>query len=83
VIRIAQLIDTEHPDLCIIINFGRRVVGLMNLRDEVEGGDTGRGIASENGLITNGGGDMGFPQPGISDEDQVEGIFDPGGVDEG
>ena len=55
----------------------------MNLRDEVEGGDTGRGIASENGLITNGGGDMGFPQPGISDEDQVEGIFDPGGVDEG
>ena len=26
---------------------------------------------------------MGFPQSGISDEDKVEGIFDPGRVDEG
>jgi hypothetical protein len=26
---------------------------------------------------------MGFAKPGISDEDEVEGLFDPGGVDEG
>ena len=26
---------------------------------------------------------MGFPQPCVSDEDEIEGIFDPGGVDEG
>jgi hypothetical protein len=55
----------------------------MNPRNEVEGGDTGRRITPENGLITNRGGDMGFPKPCVSDEDQVGGIFDPGGVDEG
>lgn len=26
---------------------------------------------------------MGFTKPGVTDEDKVEGIFDPGRVDEG
>ena len=82
-IRITELIDTEDPDLGIVIDFGSWVVRLMDPGNQVEGGDTGRGIAPENRLITDGGGDMGFPQSGVSDEDQIEGIFDPGRVDEG
>jgi hypothetical protein len=83
VIGVTELIDAEDPDLGIVIDFGSWVISLMDLRNEVEGSDTGGGIAAENRFVADGGADMRFPQAGVSDEDQVEGLFDPRRVDEG
>lgn len=68
---IAQLIQTQERDLGIILDEAESTFGLGQFRGEVEESDEDRLVTLEDGLMTEGGREMGLADAGGTDQDQV------------
>jgi hypothetical protein len=63
-----------------MVNKGVEIPGFGQFGREVKEGDKDGLMASEEGLMAKGGGDMSFSHPGRTYEDQVGGFFEEVGV---
>ena len=68
---IAELVQTQERRLGIVLDQGVRVFGLGQFRGEVEEAEEEGLVALEDGLMAEGGREMGLPDSGRTDQDQV------------
>ena len=81
-INISQFIQTKDGDSGEGLDFIRRVDRLFDLGDQIEDRDKSGLIPFEDRFITEGLRQMGFPQSGVSDENEIGPLLDPGGTGE-
>jgi hypothetical protein len=79
--HIAEFVETEDGDLGIVVDEMKKVFGFGQFGGEVKERKEKGLLALEDGLMTEGGGEMGFTDAGRADQDQVGGFFQPLGMD--
>lgn len=77
---IAEFVEAEDRDLGIVVDEMKKVFGFGQFGSQVKERQEKGLMALEDGLMAEGGGDMGFADPGGADEDQVCRFLEPLGL---
>ena len=80
--HITQFIETEDRDFGIVVDETVEIFGFGEFGSEVKQTEKDGLMALQDGLIAEGGGQMGFADPRRADEDDVGGLFEPLGVNQ-